>query len=73
MEMEMDAPTIKLESSDAMIFPTEVRVAKLFVTIKNMLECFAVEDDENAVVPLRSGERAHPRQDSELGRSPLRR
>ncbi|EDW56223.1 GM22705 [Drosophila sechellia] len=50
----MDAPTIKLGFSDAMIFPTEVRVAKLFVTIEKKLEFSAVEDDENAVVPLRS-------------------
>nr|NP_608357.2 SKP1-related D [Drosophila melanogaster]AAF49021.1 SKP1-related D [Drosophila melanogaster] len=48
----MDAPTIKLESSDGVIFSTEVKAAKLSETIKTMLEVSAVENDENAVVPL---------------------
>nr|AAW32026.1 CG11942 [Drosophila melanogaster]AAW32028.1 CG11942 [Drosophila melanogaster]AAW32029.1 CG11942 [Drosophila melanogaster]AAW32030.1 CG11942 [Drosophila melanogaster] len=50
----MVTPTIKLESSEGVIFPTEVRVAMVSETIKTMLDHFAVQNDENAIVPLHS-------------------
>ncbi|EDW82744.2 uncharacterized protein Dwil_GK10153 [Drosophila willistoni] len=45
-------PMIKLQSSDMEIFEVDIEVAKCSGTIKTMLESSAVEEDENAVVPV---------------------
>jgi len=45
-------PTIKLQSSDDVVFPVDVKIAKMSVTIKTMLEDLGVEEEEEEVVPL---------------------
>ncbi|EDV46760.1 S-phase kinase-associated protein 1 [Drosophila erecta] len=48
----MSVPTIKLQSSDGVIFQTTVQAASLSKTIKTLLEIAAVENDEDDIVPL---------------------
>lgn len=45
---------IKLQSSDGDIFETDIQIAKRSGTIKTMLEDCGLDDDEDAVVPLRN-------------------
>ena len=47
-------PSIKLQSSDGQIFPIDVSIAKLSVTIRTMLEDLGMdlENDSDEAVPL---------------------
>lgn len=50
--MENDSPKIKLQSSDGLIFDTEIQIAKCSGTIKTMLDDLGVDEGEEEVVPL---------------------
>ena len=47
-------PSIKLQSSDGKTFPIDLKIAKLSVTIKTMLEDLGMdlENESNEAVPL---------------------
>ena len=45
-------PSIKLQSSDGEIFPIDVEIAKLSITIKTMLEDLGMDEEVLGLAPF---------------------
>ena len=45
-------PLIKLQSNDGRVFPVDVEVARMSMTIRAMLENLGIEEEEDELVPL---------------------